>query len=521
MKKNLLYSVLAVCLMLFASCSQEEIVSTAGNGQGGGLVTVSVNMPDEATTRAMPSIEGYTRRCIMQVVDAEGTAIAGDDMRQVQEVTGETVSFSFTAPEEEYNVLFWADYVDKNINTDYLYTTTDLTNVTMTMNRYHMFQEYADAFCGSIKGGETSATLKRPFSLLTISVEDVTNYANYDQISIGEFTVPDGYNVFNKTTAATKTISLVTADDNKAPVNMVDAKGGVWAYVYVFAPVDATSQTLLLPITLHSSTSAAADLTFNATSTFAWDENMRINFPIPAEVPEEGEIIDITVDFGDGYENDPVVPTLEVGAYVNAAGEPVATAAEAVGVVFALGAGSGDTPAAYGTSYEGKTISAYAVALTNGARGAFGNGDETTAFPTLTPNDDFTSWTGYTRTAELEAMIGDYASVAFANYNTWVAANPLEGENVSPWYIPSYKQLETFCNLIFGEKADADFSAKLKDSFNTGDNKWFYISSTIREDGGFSAATIVQNAGTCTFGGAEPQITSSTCIRAVVTIFAD
>lgn len=512
MKKNLLYSVLAVCLMLFASCSQEEIVSTAGNGQGGGLVTVSVNMPDEATTRAMPSIEGYTRRCIMQVVDAEGTAIAGDDMRQVQEVTGETVSFSFTAPEEEYNVLFWADYVDKNINTDYLYTTTDLTNVTMTMNRYHMFQEYADAFCGSIKGGETSATLKRPFSLLTISVEDVTNYANYDQISIGEFTVPDGYNVFNKTTAATKTISLVTADDNKAPVNMVDAKGGVWAYVYVFAPVDATSQTLLLPITLHSSTSAAADLTFNATSTFAWDENMRINFPIPAEVPEEGEIIDITVDFGDGYENDPVDPNapLEVGDYINTNGEKVATAEEATAVVFALAGQQTDA-----SSYTG-TVEAYAVSLTKAAGRAYLSAEGNTWTPTLvatTETDTDSPYSGYQLSSAMMTAVGDFASRLFTAYTTWLGSGN-SVSNSSGWYIPSYAQLQDILAL------DND---ALKAGLNTAyTSAYFLISSSINEDLTIKGSTYDPTTGNVTHADQPVDPTNHQgMIFPVVTIFAD
>lgn len=474
MKKNFLFSLMALFVVLFASCSQEEIVSTTTSPQGNGLVTVSVNMPQEkVASRTMPSIEGYIRRCIMQVVDSEGTAIEGDDMRQVKEVTGETVSFSFTAPEVEYNVLFWADYVNEDINKDYLYNTTDngLTNITMKMNRYHMFQEYADAFCGSIKGGETSATLKRPFSLLTIKVEDVTNYANFDQISIGEFTVPDGYNVFNKTTATTKAISLVTADD-KAPVDMVDAEGGVWAYVYVFAPVDATSQELSLPITLHSSTGAAEDVTFKATSTFTWDENTIINFPIPAEVPEEGETIEIEVDFGEDYENEPVDPNapLAVGDYINANGEKVATAEEAIAVVFALAGEQTDA-----SSYTG-TVEAYAVSLTKAAGRAYLSAEGDTWTPVLvatTTTDTDSPYSGYQLSSDMMTAVGDFESRLFTAYTTWLGSSN-SVSNSSGWYIPSYAQLQDILAL------DNDALKAGLNAAYTG--AYFLISSSINED---------------------------------------
>ena len=53
MKKNFLYSLLAVFGMLFASCCQVEIVSTSGTGSNDGMVRLSVNVSDEAlVTRA-------------------------------------------------------------------------------------------------------------------------------------------------------------------------------------------------------------------------------------------------------------------------------------------------------------------------------------------------------------------------------------------------------------------------------------------------------------------------------------
>ena len=54
MKKNFLYSVMALFVILLASCSQEEIIS---ENSGNGKITVSVGVPGGATTRAgMPEV---------------------------------------------------------------------------------------------------------------------------------------------------------------------------------------------------------------------------------------------------------------------------------------------------------------------------------------------------------------------------------------------------------------------------------------------------------------------------------
>ena len=443
MKKNFLYSLMALFVVLFASCSQEEIVSTATNGQATGPITVSVNMPQEGMSRAMPTIDGYVRRCIMQVVDAEGAAIEGDGMRQVAEVTAETVSFTFTAPESEYNVLFWADYVT-DVTKDYLYNTTDLTNITQTMQRYHMFQDYADAFSGCMKGGETSITLKRPFSRLEITSDA---YAGYDQILIKAFTIPDGYNVFDKTTSTTKEVRLTSLDDSSLPADMRDAENGVWAYLYVFAPVDAEAQTVSLNMTLYDSTGTLEQQDVEATSSkaFAWDENMHIYFDVPEGGSTPGGDTKVTVDvnFGEGFGNDPIVPTIQVGAYVNAAGEPVATAAEAAGIVFAMGAIGEDTPANYPTALQGKTIKAYAVALENVAASRQQINAEAIAA-------GLTVAAPVNGTMNTDAFLTQIDGSAFDEaYTSWVADNATSGDNVSSWYIPALPQLQQFMNMLF------------------------------------------------------------------------
>ena len=519
MKKNLFYSVMALCMAFFASCSQEEIVST--NGGGDNKVRLSVNVSGaQPNTRATQSldVEGYVMRCIAQAVNADGTLI--DGFSQTVSVVDGTAHFEFEAPEGAANYLFWADYVsgsDYTASNSAFYDAEDLTAVGYRLNQSaNLFNnQAADAFCGSVAADNITGnvTLKRPFTRLAVRQSQVESMGLTGLTNIiPNINAGTDYNVYSKATATKASIRLNAEQNETLTALTSDKDADFYFFCYAFAaPADQTTATTIV-------FNDGTDTNQKTLSIKVEDmQNLTANNSVNL-TPEniEGDKINVDLVIDNGYDE----PTLEVGAYVNANGEPVATAEEAVAVVFALGAGESDTPAAYGTSYENKTISAYAVALTNGNRGAFGNGDGSTAFPTLTPNDDFTSWTGYTRTAELETMIGDFASIAFANYDTWVSNTPLTGDNVSPWYIPTYKQLETFCNLTFGESADADFAAKLKDTFNTGDSNWFYISTTIREsDSRFSAATINQNAGTCEFGSANPQPTTSTCIRAVFTIF--
>ena len=118
MKKNYLFSALAASLMLFASCSQEEIISTVGDEPTGGqLVRISASLPQEAATRAMATVTNYKARCIMQLVDASGVAIS--DERYVEEVQGDQVTFEFTAPDQAYQCVFWADYIQENAATEW------------------------------------------------------------------------------------------------------------------------------------------------------------------------------------------------------------------------------------------------------------------------------------------------------------------------------------------------------------------------------------------------------------------
>lgn len=438
MKKNFLNSLLALFVMLFASCSQEEIVSTSSSVQGGSEVTVSVNIPEEdVLSRAMPVVDGVTRRCIMQLVDASGVAIA--DSRFVEEVTGETVSFTFTAPEGEYQCVFWADYVDKTIDTDYIYDTSALpavgyTNLSHTVH----FSDAADAFCGVLSpaAGTTSVTLKRPLTKIVIGTNDPSQYEGYTLVRVANVGIPSGYNILSRTinTETSKTTRL----DN---TSMENAETGEWAHFYVFASADQTAYTFPeeYPLNITISNGNADENKSASITSLPLDDNMvaNINFSTGGgEEPEPGNDMTINVSFDEDYEEPADPNALSVGDYINAAGEKVASVSDAVAVVFSLADGVTDD-SEYG---EGKTAKAYAISLTSGTA------SRTYSTNYYSLNLDVTaegSYAGYAFTSAIEGKMvngTDYRNLSnFFNANQ---APALSGQNLSGWYIPSLAQLQ-------------------------------------------------------------------------------
>ena len=468
MKKNFLYSLTALFVMLFASCSQEEIVSTADAGMCDTKVRLSVNISDEALiSRASQSldVEGYVMRCICQAVNAEGTLI--DGFNQVVAVENGKASFEFEAPEGVANYLFWADYVegtDIEATKSALYNATSLLEVKYNLNKnVKLFNNpAADAFCAVASAANIggSITLKRPLNRIAIKTSDLEKLGltGLDIITPSINTI-QGYNVLNQTASSAVTCSLNTGET----LNV--ATGDLAFYCYVF-PVNnvVTKNTTIKFTSASDETGKSITLTAAEMQELSSSSNNAVYLTPDEDQPvqpgDETVKVDIVIDNeytgeeGGSEEpgtepEDPTTTTWAVGDYVSAAGAKVNTAEDAIAIVFALG-DQGGNAADYGEEYANKVIKAYAVALTNGARGLFGiSKEDTTPFPTLTQNGDFTSWNGFTNTASLETMIGDYASQAFANYDTWVEANQLTGENLSPWYIPSFKQLEKKSSWIF------------------------------------------------------------------------
>lgn len=512
MKKNYLFSALAASLMLFASCSQEEIISTVGDQQEpGSLATISVNLPEEAATRAMPTVEGFTRRCILQLVDASGVAIS--DERYVEEVQGDQVTFEFTAPEQDYQCVFWADYVQEGaatLDTDYFYTTTALPAVTLgKLNKNVMFgTEAADAFCGVITEPSTglSIELKRPLAKINIGSNAPANYAGYDQVAVGDMSIPNNYNILTKTTdvAQTQPIRLETTA-------MIDAEAGDWTYFFVFAPVDRTDYTFDIPVTI-TDAAGSLDVKKATVSVVPVDDNVESNINFTPEggsgeepEPEPGNDMQINVSFDDEYE-DP--NALTVGDYIDATGAKT-DASSAVAVVFAL-PGEGITDDSnYG---EGKAVKAYAVSrtLATSSRTYASNYYSMNLAETATNSYAGYAFTQAINTARQEGT--DYRQLDnFFNSNQ---APTLSGDKISGWYIPSLAQLQAVANV------DDETLTTTLQAGHTGDYSLATSSVVISSETEHRLQGVVVTQATGELGNDNTiQETTSFHILPVVTIF--
>lgn len=90
---------MALFVVLFASCGQEEIVSDNGT-EINAPVTISVQAPvNNVFSRAGVAIpNGYTMQCIMQLLNADGDKI-GDQV--TKPVTDGKVSFTISVDEQK------------------------------------------------------------------------------------------------------------------------------------------------------------------------------------------------------------------------------------------------------------------------------------------------------------------------------------------------------------------------------------------------------------------------------------
>lgn len=544
MKKNFFYSVMAMFTLLFmAACSQEEIISN--NGTNGGKVVLSVNVsgatPD---TRAVADVDGYVMRCIMEAVDSEGTVIEGT--RMVQPVTAGKATFEFEKNASAANYLFWADYVegtDINDAKKVVYNAETLTNITYRLNKTNgLFNNpAADAFCAIVATDNLagSVTLKRPFTRIAVKTADVDALGLTGLTRINPvLRVGSGFNV--ATGKATAAFQIQAATDSYVPV----LTGGEFAfYCYVLATV--TSETSSSVITFSNedgSTTKSIELTADQMKNLQSNTSVSLK---PGEEPGDDKIkVEIEIDDAfEGEETDPEDPQpageLKVGAYINAQGEVVAEATDAVAVVFSMAiSGTDDTSASYGESYATKTIKAYAVALGNATPRMNLTASDAEAFPTLTASA--TTFQGFTATDYLlnsaTGVCKDFTGGVYTSYKTWLESNSVSGANISSWYIPTYKQLEVLTGKIFGEEADAELAKIVTpQSFLTnpgGDaavasNGWYMLSSTINSGLKFSVFTIGNgndaaaeaSAYTCQAGQADAAYSTRGFIRPMLTIF--
>lgn len=517
MKKNLFYSLMTLCAVLFTSCGQEEIVSDNGN-EIKAPVTIAVQAPvNNPLSRAGVTIpDGYTMQCIMQLLDAEGNTVGAQDTKQVNDGK---VSFTISVDEQKNvaKALFWAEYVPTAGAAGKVYDTADLRAVGYNTASFDMtnaaLMAACDAFCGKLETiGNASVTLKRPFANISVQPKNPAVAASATKLEV-KYDALSGYDILEGKCSATAPVTYTNAGFNAA--------SGAWFSNFFFAPTDVTNFAGEVSMALSGGYEKTITIRANA---LPLDVNMQILAKF--EIGDGNYDVDVEVD--PDYE----ALEMKVGSYINAEGKVVRDAADAVGIVFAMEAIGSDVPANYPTTLQGKTIAGYAVAIENVAAGR----------QALNPNGALTnlvetaaSMTNGTQTTEtLLTGIGD---VAFKTaYDKWVGEHILGSENLSAWYIPTLAQLNAFMNTLFtiGETSatgSEDFRNLPEFEFVIG--KMFdrdpiatvnYASSTINNGGNISGVRInvvnnivtnAQAAGITVTGTG----TQSALCRPMITIF--
>lgn len=473
MKKNFLLATMALFMTLFvSSCSQEEIISD-NNSKGDGTVSVAVNIPvNNPVTRAVPNIpEGYKLRCILQLVNSSNNEnIEGG--RQTQEVAAgsEKITFTFNAPSEPYKCLFWADYVgETDINTDNIYSTSDLKAIGYTANAgSEMFKgDVADAFyaCSpepvSGSGSLTSITMKRPFTKITFK-DGQSAYTDYTKITIKDLPAPTGFNVMNGETAGYA--GKESYESSQISSSDLTVENGKWFSVYLFASSNKESlgagNDIIFELKKEDGTTSG-QLKLNGAS-ITLTENVEVEATVE---PKKDSDTSIDVIFPGGM-NDATQPKVGQYLYKDGTWGDEFKKDNTIGIVFSTKNSSITDESDYGDSYTGKEIVGYAMAITSVARTTTQAPRVNNEAPTLP--SDFTAsgeyanawkagdYNGYKYTSNFISGFGEYQSQFVAKWNEWVTANNHSVTHLSPWYIPSGRQLLDILGMALGYSGDTE-----------------------------------------------------------------
>ena len=474
MKKILVGTMTAICLVMSVSCSKESAAPEKITGP----VTVSATVPLTMTKSVPTAPENHQLRCILVVDYPDGTA----DERFEQIAAGtENFSFTFTPQATGYTCLFWADYNDA-----------------------------CDAFSGSLAEGKTAVTLYRPFAKLTF--RNSAGAISATSLDVTYNAVPSGFDVLTNTTSSTATVSVTDASPADA--------SGTWFYNYIFAPV--SGQDLPGDITLsvdggEEKTISAADVPLDA------NHDTGISFAL-------GEETTITVDIEDELDVErPVDP--KVGDFFYTDGTWSTTMDDnktVAGVIFALadGAASGDDVANYPEAVLTE-IKGWVIAAADAGTGIAFKSGEGAAIASI-PEGMVTDATDIRGFANTSAWLAETDAASYLAASTAQAYSVEITGTTSGWYLPSVGQLNALAGVYATNNDGAQGEAlAVKTALQTlaDASKGSLMSSTYywSSTGGITGG----NNGVYRFGfhessnysvvGVNTNVTSGSAVRAVLT----
>ncbi len=237
--KNIFRILMAVAVLLTASCAKEDISSSIAGGEV--EVTFTANIP-ELGTRAEYGAGEQVNTLRYYVYD--GNTLLSDLSGEQDIAVGVPTTVNLVLLKGmTYNIVFWAD-CDKvyNYDTASKSVTVDYAAVEANDEKRDAFYKFVAAFDPATATSEdTNIVLTRPFAQLNaISTDDLTAHNNAN-ITLTTSTVTlDVYNTFNLATGSVDTNSKVPATQLIAN-NVLD--NGLISMNYFFASANESYTT--------------------------------------------------------------------------------------------------------------------------------------------------------------------------------------------------------------------------------------------------------------------------------------
>lgn len=487
--KNLLLIITVIFMSLLTSCSREEGMNSMEESK---RVCILPEFPEDATaTRARIDIAStHKLRCIIEVWTKE----ISPELVHREEVAVEAGTiplFEFDLKAGDYSCLMWADFIERGAVAapvtsgevtyghfeEIYYNTSNLHHVSiMDESAGNLFDtDLCDAFYAQLdlkkeeNGFSKQLKLSRPFSKLIVKEKNTEKFSELKKLKV-IYSVPKGFNV---------SLGEPTSETINA-MNEKDFKSGDDSQIlftnYIFAtssPSGRALGTVLLSFTTKSKIDceiAEGSIILKRNEKVTASGNLIMEGtidPDPEPEPDRDPLV------GDYFFIDGTW-----GSELTAVNKD-----KCVGIVYAVGAQTGDDINNYGKDVAGKKIMGYVMALRNintGSMGMENNVHGVSGRPYLYKHSagtvaagiaffdairpDKVNYTGYTKTDELlnsSQFTGhstDWSYPLLQVLTAWKTDAQIV-KYASEWYIPSIAQLYAAAGGCYGVESISGYPA--------------------------------------------------------------
>lgn len=428
-------------IAMINSCTSTEDLTPEGSTAGDIVIRVATQGYELGSRAVVNQVPGYSFKCVMQLFADDGVAVGAREVINAPNGNADFVLHAKDIANGATKAAFWGEYVPNDpLTTPKIYNSDDLSNITYNSTVFDMtdnnLMDAMDAFAGVLTTLENGAsiTLKRPMIKLNFTPKNPEN-ANGAKMLKLTYNAPAGYNIIDGT-CNTESFAAITYTDSNFDPNQQP-----WFSNLIFAPSNMSK--LSHPIAMHLSGRADQTMVIVANS-IPLDANHIVEATAEITRAETQDlVVDVKID--NEYTNDPDRDVeMVLGSYINAKGRATLDRNSAVGIVFYMGAMSGDNIGLYPEKYAGKSIKAYAVSIESipSKRAQFNAETIPNGWP---QNDKIIN--GTQNSDFVLSQLGESDFVA--QWTQWTTKNAMQSNgNTTDWYLPARPQMEEWMCLL-------------------------------------------------------------------------